>query len=320
MIEKRHIRIGSWQVVSRYNRVWLAVLIWMVISGVVIFSVHAVVAASWTQHSDTEVLVKDVKEVAIARDNEQAIPLNNITGDGLVIPEGAMSPHTTLARSGEKGSSSVLNNIGAEPPSHQRDSFTAPPMETVFLEVASGSQERNLNCEYQSAADLAAYHGWDITWRDIFIVSGLDIGGDPNRGFVGKSIDDLPGGTFPNGYGVYAEPVARGLRRLGIQAVAYREKDIDWLKSRVSAGYPVVVWATYGMVVRPVVQWQTDDGTTVKGVSYQHTFTVIGYDANSVWVNDPYDGTRQRYSWQVFDAAWALLDRMALTIDEALVK
>lgn len=320
MIEKRRVRVGSWQAVSKYNRIWLAVLIWAAVSSAIIFSMYTVNAASWTRPDGVEALGRNTGNVTTSRNDEQAISSDNTVDDGFVILEGAVSPHIIPAQSGEKVSSSVLNNMEAEPPSYQRDSFTAPPMETVFLEVASGSQERNLNCEYQSAADLAAYHGWDITWRDIFIVSGLDAGGNPNRGFVGKSIDDLPGSTFPNGYGVYAEPVARGLRRLGIQAVAYREKDIDWLKSRVSAGYPVVVWATYGMVVRPVVQWQTDDGTTVKGVPYQHTFTVIGYDANSVWVNDPYDGTRQRYSWQAFDAAWALLDRMALTIDETLVK
>lgn len=320
MIEEKRVWMVSRQSISRHNHIWLAVLIWLVVSSVIILSTHVVIAASWARHDGTGASVEDTWDIIIARNDEQAASLNNITDDELTIPEEVVSPYTIPVQPGERYLFPVLNNAEAEPAYSQLDSFTAPPMETVFLEVASGSQERNLNCEYQSAADLATYHGWNITWRDIFIVSGPDVGGDPNRGFVGKSIDDPPGSMFPNGYGVYAEPVARGLRRLGIQAVAHREKDIDWLKSRVSAGYPVAVWATYGMVVRPVVQWQTGDGMTVKGVPYQHTFTVIGYDANSVWVNDPYDGTRQRYSWQTFDAAWALLDRMALTIDEQLVR
>lgn len=209
--------------------------------------------------------------------------------------------------------------VGVTSPAQSEDlpqAVLVPSM--AFLEVPNRPQERNLSCEFQSAADLALYYGWEISWREIFLATGVDTGGNPNLGFVGKSIDDPPGSLFPNGYGVYAEPIARGLRRLGINAVGHKGVDIMWLKRSVSSGHPVVVWATYGMKVHPVVQWQASDGQWVQGVPFEHTFTVVGYDQGTVWVNNPWSATRERYSWQEFDAAWALLDRMALTINEAI--
>ncbi|MEM4202932.1 MAG: C39 family peptidase [Candidatus Methanomethylicaceae archaeon] len=188
--------------------------------------------------------------------------------------------------------------------------------EFVYLNVPSRKQERNLSCEYQSAADLAAYYGWNISWQDIFLKVGPDPSGDPNRGFAGRSLDDPPGSLFPFGYGIYAEPLARGLRRLGIQAQAHSGKDVAWLKARLSQGHPVVVWATYGMTIQPISQWLTAHGTIVEAVPYEHTFTVIGYNQEGVWVNDPYDASQKFYSWQVFGESWNLLSRMALTIDE----
>lgn len=190
--------------------------------------------------------------------------------------------------------------------------------EYVYLNVPLRKQERNLSCEYQSAADLAAYYGWNISWQDIFLKVGLDPSGDPNRGFAGRSLDDPPGSLFPLGYGIYAEPLARGLRRLGIQAQAHLGKDVEWLKARLSQGHPVIIWATYGMTIQPVSQWLTTHGTIVEGVPYEHTFTVVGYNQKGVWVNDPYDASQQFYSWQVFEKSWALFDQMALTIDEKI--
>jgi uncharacterized protein YvpB len=190
--------------------------------------------------------------------------------------------------------------------------------DNIFLSVPNIKQERNLSCEFQAAANLANYYDWNITWKDVFLVVGFDTEGDPNRGFVGYNINDTPGNVYPRGYGVYAEPLARGLRRLGIQAQAHFNKDIDWLKIRLNQGHPVIVWSTYKMKIYNTIEWKTKYNSIVKGVPYEHTFIVIGYDKNGVFVNDTFDATTQYYDWQTFDKAWSLLDRMALTIDEKL--
>ena len=90
----------------------------------------------------------------------------------------------------------------------------APPL--ALLDVPRNRQDRNLNCELRSATDLALFYGWDFTWEEFFETVGIDPAGDPNVGFVGRSMNDPVGGIYPAGYGVYAEPVAKGLRRLGV--------------------------------------------------------------------------------------------------------
>lgn len=193
---------------------------------------------------------------------------------------------------------------------------TPLPAAGAILDVARNRQERNLNCEFRSATDLAAFYGWDFTWEELFAVVGHDPGGDPNVGFVGRSIDDPVGGIYPAGYGVHVDPVARGLRRLGIAASAHHGVDDVWLRAQIDAGRPVIVWATYGMLPQKVVHWNTQDGDRVAGVPFEHTFTVVGYDDSGVWVNDPWDASQQRYRWSELERSWSLLGHMALTIDE----
>jgi uncharacterized protein YvpB len=202
------------------------------------------------------------------------------------------------------------------PPGALADTAVSQLPARVLLEVPRNRQDRNLNCELRSATDLAMYYGWDFTWERLFETVGIDPAGDPNVGFVGRSMNDPVGGIYPAGYGVYAEPVARGLRRLGVPATAHIGKDREWLKSQLDAGRPVVVWTTYGMQPQEVVEWQTARGDTVRGVRFEHTFVVAGYDENGVWVNDPWDATQRHYPWTTLEASWALLGQMALTIDE----
>lgn len=186
----------------------------------------------------------------------------------------------------------------------------------ALLDVPRNPQERNLNCELRSATDLAAFYGWDFTWEELFAVVGHDPDGDPNVGFVGRSMNDPVGGLYPAGYGVHADPVARGLRRLGIAASAHHDVDAAWLRDQLDAGRPVVIWATYGMLPQQVVHWTTKQGETVAGVRFEHTFTVVGYDDTGVWVNDPWDAVQSHYPWPALERSWALLGNMAVTIDE----
>lgn len=193
---------------------------------------------------------------------------------------------------------------------------SAPPSPLqILLDVPRRPQERNLNCEFRSATDLASYYGWTFTWEQLFEVVGVDPGGDPNLGFVGRSINDPVGGLYPAGYGVYAEPMARGLRQLGVPATAHSGKDVEWLKEQLAAGRPVVIWATYGLQPQPVVEWQSASGVTVRAVPYEHTFVVAGYDQNGAWLDDPWGAVQRHYPWPALAASWALLGNMALTIE-----
>lgn len=204
------------------------------------------------------------------------------------------------------------------PPELLADMNAAQPPAQVLLNVPHNRQDRNLNCELRSATDLALFYGWNFTWEELFEAVGIDPAGDPNVGFVGRSMNDPVGGIYPAGYGVYAEPVARGLRRLGVSATAHSAKDLDWVRDQLDAGRPVVLWTTYGLQPQALVEWQTARGDTVQGVRFEHTFVVVGYDETGAWLNDPWDGTQRHYQWPTIEASWALLGNMALTIDERL--
>lgn len=192
---------------------------------------------------------------------------------------------------------------------------TALP-ESVRLEVPNRKQERMLNCELRSATDFAEYYGKVFTWETLFTKVGYDPNGDPNVGFVGRSIDDPSGGVYPNGYGVHAVPIARGLQAMGLNAVAHRGQTREWLQATLAAGDPVLLWATGGLDPSYRVEWQTRDGQTVWGVPFEHTFTAVGYDKDGIWLNDPFGGTTDHYPWVTFETAWTLLDQMAVAIQE----
>ena len=192
----------------------------------------------------------------------------------------------------------------------------ALPASVLLQEAPAGKQTRPLNCEFQTASDLAWYYGQPFTWEEIFQVVGHDVGGNPHKGFVGRSFDDKPGQVFPQGYGVYAEPIAEGFARLGIEAAVSYGNGPEWLMTQLAAGRPVMVWTTAGMTIRPVATWTAADGVSVKGVPGEHTYLAIGYDPGGVWLMDPYDGRRHYFEWPVFVSSWDLLDRMALTVTQ----
>ncbi len=198
-----------------------------------------------------------------------------------------------------------------------RESPPLLPEQIEPLQIPNHPQERNLSCEFRSATDLATYYGWEFTWKELFKQVGHDPNGNPNVGFVGRSIDDPPGGIYPAGYGVYAEPVARGLRDLGVDATAYREQTIEWLKLKLTEGHPIIVWATAGLSQSQIVEWETKDGIIVQGVPHEHTFTAVGYDEVGIYLNDPYTGGTDYYTWEQFKSSWLLLGNMALIINEA---
>lgn len=190
------------------------------------------------------------------------------------------------------------------------------PASVLLEKVPIGKQTRPLNCEFQSASDLIWYYGFPFTWDEIFEVVGHDPNGNPHVGFVGRSFDDPPGRLYPYGYGVYAEPIAEGLKRIGIHAVVHYNESQTWLKNQIASGNPVMVWVTANMEKHPAVYWTAKDGKRIKAVRGEHTNLVIGYDENGVWVADPWDGKRHHYPWSVFLASWDILDRMSLVIQE----
>ncbi len=217
---------------------------------------------------------------------------------GIVIAGGTAHPSPT---------SSLPGNI----PTPTTESL---PSEIMLQGIPHGRQTRALNCEFQTASDLAWYYGQPVTWDEIYLSVGHDVGGDPHKGFVGRSFDDQPGQLYPLGYGVYAEPIAQALAQLGLQAEVSYHASPEWLKAHIAAGRPVMVWATSNMTIRAVATWTTAEGRSVKGVPGEHTYLAVGYNTEGIWLLDPWDAQQRYFSWQNFLNSWDLLDRMALVI------
>ena len=188
------------------------------------------------------------------------------------------------------------------------------PAEILLQEVPVGKQTRALNCEFQTASDLAWYYGRPFTWEEIYQFVGHDVGGNPHKGFVGRSFDDQPGQLYPLGYGVYAEPIAQAFAQLGLEAEVSYDNSREWLMTQLVAGRPVMVWATSSLTIRPVATWTAADGVTVKGVPGEHTYLAVGYDTAGPWLIDPWSGQRSHFDWSSFLGSWDLLDRMALIV------
>lgn len=294
-----------WQKLQRAERPWLlAGLVWLGVSAIVLLLAWG--ALRWTAGAQS-----DGQPAAAAQ--PVVSPMETATPSG-EVPSVDLS--AALLQEATPDRTALIPVALPLPSAEELALPSAPPSPLqILLDVPRRPQERNLDCELRSATDLAAYYGWNFTWQQLFEVVGVDPGGDPNLGFVGRSINDPVGGLYPAGYGVYAEPIARGLRQLGVPATAHSGKDVAWIKEQLAAGRPVVIWATYGLQPQQVVEWQSAAGVTVRAVPYEHTFVVAGYDQQGAWLDDPWGAVQRHYPWSALAASWALLGNMALTID-----
>jgi uncharacterized protein YvpB len=194
----------------------------------------------------------------------------------------------------------------------QRSQAKAPL--ALILDVPLLKQERSLSCESSAAAMAAMFYGLPVSESDILYA--LPDHENPNLGFRGN-VDGPYGGT--DDYGVHAEPIRRVLLGLGLEVEHLcggieRVNCIHEIKQHIREGRPVIAWVTYRLQAQSPRQVTLSDGTIVTLVPYQHTVLVVGYNADGLWVHDPYDGTRALYAESDFLRSFASLGNMALAV------
>jgi len=170
-------------------------------------------------------------------------------------------------------------------------------------------QSRRLTCESRSAADLLAFHGLGGGEADVF--ARLPRSDNPDLGFVGDP-DGPTGRLPPEGYGVHAEPLARALRALGLDATAGL-RDYDWLVEETRAGRPVIVWVTGSCEPSEVTPGLDAARRPYRAVRGEHTMLVVAADGAGVTVVDPAEGARRRFARDEFESAWRLFDRVVVS-------
>ena len=175
----------------------------------------------------------------------------------------------------------------------------------------SGHPQRHaLSCEARAACDLLAAHGIEASENEF--LRRLPRSDDPEEGFVGD-VDGPVGRLPPEGYGVHAPPVAAVVRTFGLRANAEHGRDLAWLEAEAAAGRPVVVWIPAGCRRVEPVERISKHGTTFRAVPFEHAVLVIGVRPGRVVWLDPASGEVRDAPEEVFDAAWALFDRAAVS-------
>jgi uncharacterized protein YvpB len=171
-------------------------------------------------------------------------------------------------------------------------------------------QRHALSCEARAACDLLAAHG--IPAAEDEFLRRLPRSDDPEEGFVGD-VDGPVGRLPPESYGVHAPPIAATLRSFRLDARVERGRNLAWLKAEAAAGRPVVVWIPAGCRRVAPVECTSRRGTSFRAVPFEHAVLVIGERPGRVVWLDPASGEVQDADDAVFDAAWALFDRAAVS-------
>lgn len=187
---------------------------------------------------------------------------------------------------------------------------TRPPLPaSAYIDNISGQPMISLlDCEARASVDWASFFGTPIDEREF--LDNMPRSDNPEKGFVGNWWD--PAGNIPPySYGIHAGPIAEMLRNYGLDAHAGKHLELEDLLYEVAAGRPVIVW-----VVGPVqpaqigVEYTASDGEKTIVAPYQHTVILIGYDENSVLIQDgAMHYTRTRSD---FEISWGVLQNMAV--------
>lgn len=188
---------------------------------------------------------------------------------------------------------------------------TRPPLPaSAYIENINGHPMISLlDCEARASVDWANFFGTPIDEREF--LDNMPRSDNPEKGFVGNWWD--PAGNIPPySYGIHAGPIAEMLRNYGLEAHAGKHLKLEDLLYEIAAGRPVIVW-----VVGPVQPAQigveytaASDGEKTIVAPYQHTVILIGYDENTVLIQDgAMHYTRSRAD---FEISWGVLQNMAV--------
>jgi uncharacterized protein YvpB len=164
----------------------------------------------------------------------------------------------------------------------------------------------NLDCEAATAADWAVFFKKPVL--ETAFLNFIPKAENPDYGFVGDVNDDW-GKLPPDGYGVYAGPVAMVLRSLDLSAFAYRGMAFEQVKKEIASGRPVIAWVIGHVGLTQPVR-MTLSGETVIVAPFEHSILVIGYEYQKVIVLD--GANRYAVSEIDFLNSWKILGNMAV--------
>jgi uncharacterized protein YvpB len=181
------------------------------------------------------------------------------------------------------------------------------PAEHFISGVRSHKQLLPLDCESAAATDWAAYLGRSLNELDF--QAALPSSDNPNLGFVGD-VNGTWGKTPPDGYGVYAGPVANLLNAYGIPAKAYTGYTLDQLKAKIAENIPVIVWVVGFVQPGTPITYTASDGSQVVVARREHVVIVTGYTDS--FIRYTTEGNSYIARTSVFLESWGVLGNMVI--------
>lgn len=208
--------------------------------------------------------------------------------------------------------------------------LTSAPAATVWAaaghvipDVPYVAQEFPLSCEVASLRMALAHEGIEVSEARALEDVGVDgrpayyegeelRWGDPYDRFVGDPYGQQADLT---GYGVYYPPIARIAARYGGSVLRAGEGVApEEVYRAVLQNHPAVVWVSADWQYYAPGSWRTFEGRLVQyqGV-VEHTVTVVGVEADDVFVHDPLAGAY----WvpkSAFEQAYRTFNQMAVVL------
>lgn len=175
-------------------------------------------------------------------------------------------------------------------------------------------------CEVTALAMIMNYHGIEVTKNEL--ADGIakvpyedenGLLGNPNVGFVG----DISGWD-ESGLGVYHKPVAQVLGKYVPQEAIndISGSSFDAVLQAVTDGQPVWVITTVNFYpVDDIEVWKTAEGDVE--ISYSmHSVVVVGYDQDTIYINDPYGEKDYGVEKEGFIDAFNQMGKQAIYIEK----
>lgn len=133
--------------------------------------------------------------------------------------------------------------------------------------------------------------------------------GNPEDGFVG----DITGKN--KGYAIYAKPLEQLMEvYLPEKTVNLTGKPFEDLLKQLKDGKPVVIWTTGNYKLPDRWESWQHQGEEIKAPLDLHAVVLVGFDSNSLYVNDPLTGKKaHKVNKQSFIDSWVALGKQALS-------
>lgn len=193
------------------------------------------------------------------------------------------------------------------------------PIESQFPELYNG-------CEAVAVLMMLEKHGLDLDKvefadqipRDYTeLVTDEETGeilvwGDPDVGFVGDMKGEVGIGSSIN-----PAPLVEFLKSYVDNPVNLTGSGTDVLEKYIRNERPVVVWVTVDFQdPGEYKDWQTSDGKKIHYSFGEHAMTLVGFDEQNYYLNDPYTGTKNySVSKERFNEIWTQMGRQALSVE-----